>query len=191
MFSYGAEFAECQKDRLSEGQKAALADAYSMFDLLNAAVQIDYVQLSEDQISAQADVAVRGYIESITAGRSILDSRQVFPGPDKTSIIKVKVASLLKGKPADYVYIEYTTAAMSPDVLDAVKYEGEILVYLLAQNANRYGDEITVTNCEEGVMKEVDQLYDLVTSAGLIIFDESNVPGEIVRRRPLIETVPR
>jgi hypothetical protein len=186
--SYCAEFAECQKDRLFEGQKTAIADAYSMFDLLNAAVQIDYVQLSEDQISTLADVAVRGRIESITAGRSILDSRNVFPLPLRTSIIKMNVESVLKGKPADYVYIEYTTAAMSPDVLDAVKYDGEILVYLQAQRADRYGNEFTVTNCEEGVMNEVEQLYDLVTSAALITFEEGKVPGDITKRRPLVET---
>ncbi len=187
MFSYAAEFAECQKDRLSQAQKAALADAYSMFDLFNVAVQINYTQLSEDQISALADVAIRGYVESITAGRSILDSRQVFPSPYKTSIIKVKVESVLKGKPTDYVYIEYLTAAMPSDVLDASKYDGEILVYLQAQAADRYGNEFTVTICEEGVMKEVDQLYDLVTSAALITFEDGNVPGEIVKRRPLVE----
>jgi len=76
---------------------------------------------------------------------------------------------------------------MDPEIPNAAKYDGALLVYLVAQDAKCGEDNYNVTNSEKGVMKEVDQLYDLAVSAGLIIFEEDKSSKEIIKRRPLLQ----
>jgi hypothetical protein len=184
--SYSAELERNAAQQLSQEQIRIIAETYTFFELLTMAVQIDYFPLSESEIFRMSDVAVTGYIESVTEGRAIYNSHQVYPSPIRTSIIKLKVNSVLKGTVSDYVYIEYITAGMAPEILDAAKYDGEILVYLAAQ-VGRYAEaNFDVENSEKGVMNEVDQLYDLVTTAALIIFEEDETSKEIIKKRPLL-----
>ena len=159
--------------------------------MLSVFAHSDEIQLSESELFKLADVAVTGHIESITEGRTFFDSRQVYPVPIRTSIIKLKVESVLKGTVADCVYIEHTTGGMASDILNAAKHDGEFLRYLVTQDDKYGADHFDVVYSEKGVMNEVDQLYDSLVSEGLVITDEQKLRQEIIRRRPQLEAEAR
>jgi hypothetical protein len=148
-------------------------DGHPMFNLMNFTV-LDQERLDAFEAINQSELVVRGVIEKVTPGRDLFIEGRLSRRPISFSLFKVRVTQAIKGSvsPGDYVYFEWITGGISAYELDAKKYTDEIMLMLrktsfLEENYSR------VENRTDGLMYEVDTLYELTTPRALFVQDKS------------------
>ncbi|MDT8397272.1 MAG: hypothetical protein RQ899_01490 [Pseudomonadales bacterium] len=141
---------------------------YSLFDLMKLASRADQETLTVAEMYEESTVIVRGYIDSITDGRSIQYKKIAKVAlPWETALIKIEVSKVIKGEVGDYVYFEYVRGGIPAELMDRAKYTGEIMIFLRDPGWGK--ETYDFTDSDKGKMKEVDHLYTLTQDSAFFI----------------------
>lgn len=145
------------------------SDQAIMFDVMDMVQHSDQGATTPEQLTSASQVVARGYIDSITAGRTIVNTRDLPNTPPlKTSLIKLEVTEILKGDAVrQYLYFEYPSGGIDPSYLQARKYRGEIIIFLSEPGFNK--DVYLFYDSPDGLMSEVDKLYGLTLDSSFFI----------------------
>jgi hypothetical protein len=171
---------------------SAFGQPVSMFDLMNMGYRESGIKFTEAEAFEQSVVVVRGYIDSVTEGRVANYTDALLNVPDYTALFKVEVSEVLKGNvDGKYVYFERVRGGVPAEFYEAVKYEGEVILYL--KEINWFNPATTiVTDSDKGLMKEVNHLYQLFSDE---FFFAQNLDPTAVRKTlpsiPVPEDAPR
>ena len=136
-----------------------------------------------------SEVIVRGTIDSISEGRSLYHNNE-FSHPIHMILIKFRVSKSLKGpcETDGFVYFEYMAAGIPMDHINKNKYRNEIIVLLKTPGWDK--SSYTMIESSEGMMGEVDTLYELTTQRGLLIEEHAEIEKTTNITQPLEETEP-
>ncbi len=162
-----------------------------MFDLMQMSSHKAERRYTEAEALESAVIVVRGYIDSVTEGRSVTLQGLQISRPINTALFKIEVSEVIKGEvDGKYVYFEFVRGGMPAEFFDSVKYPGEFELYL--SEVNWVPPDAIVTNSDKGLMREVDHLYMLLSED---LFYNLNFNPYAIRKPippiPLQDWVPR
>ena len=116
---------------LAQADEDAEAVKYNLSQLLRSVSSMDQEPLSREELREVSDVIVNGIIHSITPGREYYHEDDLPNSrPLQTAIFEIAVNYAEKGFEGDILFFEYIVAGIPIEILDAVKPEQQIELFL-------------------------------------------------------------
>jgi len=155
---------------LGQNDSNSSEELHPFFKAMNFTQRLELPMSSRVKINL-SDVIVRGEIDSVTEGRILAHPEDGLMGPRHTAVIKVKVIKAIKGDVGEYVYFEYSIGGIPAEYYSERIYKEPILLMLMEIKLD--DAYTTITHSPNGLMHEVDTLYELTSQSSLMFVRKS------------------
>ncbi|MDT8399825.1 MAG: hypothetical protein RQ899_14550, partial [Pseudomonadales bacterium] len=149
-------------------------DEMDFFDLLNFSFQGRNRAYTFEKSVESSDLIIRGYLDYVGPGRVHTFKNVPFAPTLTTSIFRVEATKYIKGSAGKYVFVEYITGGIDPEILNSNKFSGEMLLFLSELIPGKDAMDMDIKNIDKSLALEAKSLYKLTLQTMLFVEDVNN-----------------